>query len=341
MISEIELRKNYLKKKTLESIYFGGGTPSILSEEDLINLFNKINSTFKVPESVEITLEGNPEDLSVKKLKFYKEIGINRLSIGIQSFKDEDLIFMNRAHNSRQAKKCVIDAKKVGFNNISVDLIYSLPNQKLHDWEENLKETFKLGIQHISAYSLTIEEKTNLNYLITTRKISELEDVASSNHFNILVDKCQKKGFIQYEISNFSKKGFISRHNSAYWLGKEYLGIGPSAHSYNGKSRSWNISSNKNYIESIQKGVLPFEKEDLSQDEIYNDYIMTSLRTIWGVDLDFIKQSFGQKYYTHLNQETQKWLHNGQIILESGKIYLSMKGKYISDNICADLFITD
>jgi oxygen-independent coproporphyrinogen-3 oxidase len=204
-----------------------------------------------------------------------------------------------------------------------------------------LKETFKLGIQHISAYSLTIEEKTNLNYLITTRKISELEDVASSNHFNILVDKCQKKGFIQYEISNFSKKGFISRHNSAYWLGKEYLGIGPSAHSYNGKSRSWNVSSNKNYIESIQKGVLPFEKEDLSQDEIYNDYIMTSLRTIWGVDLDFIKQSFGQKYYTHLNQETQKWLHNGQIILESGKIYLSMKGKYISDNICADLFITD
>ena len=341
MIKELDLRENYLKSKKLNSLYFGGGTPSILNQKEIELLFNKVRGKYLIDENTEISFECNPDDLDKEKLLLLKKLGVNRLSIGIQSFNDEDLNFMNRSHNSTQAMDCVKFSQEIGFNNISIDLIFSLPNQTLKDWKRNLDIAFNLGIQHISSYSLTIEEKTKINHLIKTKAITELDDDISLQQYNLLIKESEKNDFTHYEISNFGKENYFSKHNSSYWLGNEYLGIGPSAHSYNGKSRSWNVSSNKNYIESIQKGVLPFEKEDLSQDEIYNDYIMTSLRTIWGVDLDFIKQRFGKKYYTHLNQETQKWLHNGKIIRESGKIYLSMKGKYISDNICSDLFITD
>ena len=217
MIHEIELRKNYLQNKKLKSLYFGGGTPSILSIKNITKLFNKINETFNLEDSIEITLECNPDDLSIEKLQFYKKIGINRLSIGIQSFKKEDLIFMNRSHTSLQAKQSVINAKKVGFSNISIDLIYSLPNQKLKDWKENLDIAMDLDIQHISAYSLTIEEKTKLKHLIKIKKITELNDDESSKHFDMLTKICKSSNFIQYEISNFGKKEFFSKHNSSYW----------------------------------------------------------------------------------------------------------------------------
>jgi len=341
LIKEIELRTSYLNNNKLESLYFGGGTPSVLNKEDLILLFKKIDENFIISNDTEITFECNPDDLSKDKLQILKDIGVNRLSVGIQSFKEEDLIFMNRSHNSKQATECIKHAKEIGFKNISIDLIFSLPNQKLQDWKKNLDIAFNLGIQHISSYSLTIEEKTKLKYLIDKRELKELDDIESSKHFELLISECENNGFIQYEISNFGKEGYFSQHNSSYWLGKHYLGIGPSAHSYNGKSRQWNISSNTKYIDNITKGILPFEAELLSSSQKYNDYIMTSLRTIWGSDLQFIKEQFGENTLIHFEKGIQKWVILKDIYSEDEKVFLTTKGKYLSDSICSDLFIIE
>lgn len=341
MAEEIKLRKSYLFNKRLNSIYFGGGTPSILNENDLKILFEEIRNHFIIDKNTEVTFECNPDDLSKEKLKILKNIGVNRLSIGIQSFKDKDLQFMNRSHNSNQAKNCIKDAQDMGFENISIDLIFSLPNQSLNDWKRNLEIAFSLEIQHISAYSLTIEEKTKLKHLIDTNQINELDDIESSKHFEILVSECEKRGFIQYEISNFGRENYFSKHNSNYWIGEEYLGIGPSAHSFNGDSRQWNISNNTKYIKQINESVLPFEKEQLSNSQKYNDYIMTSLRTIWGVDLNLIKNKFGIDAFIHLKKEMIKWLESEDIYLEEEKLFLTTKGKFISDSICSDLFILE
>ena len=341
ILKEIDFRKSYLQDKKLNSLYFGGGTPSLLNEEDLIKIFNKLKKHFEISSKTEISFECNPDDLSKDKLKLLKEIGVNRLSVGIQSFKEEDLQFMNRSHNSKQALECIQDAQEVGFNNISIDLIFSLPNQSLNDWRENLEKAFSLKIQHISAYSLTIEEKTKLKHLIDTNQIIELDDVESSKHFEILVSECEKRGFIQYEISNFGKENYFSKHNSNYWIGQEYLGIGPSAHSFNGDSRQWNISNNTKYIKQINESVLPFKKEYLSNSQKYNDYIMTSLRTIWGINLNLIKTKFGIDAFIHLKKEMIKWVESEDIYLEDEKLFLTTKGKFISDSICSDLFILE
>ena len=338
---EISLTKNYLNDTKLKSLYFGGGTPSVLSKENLDLIFSKIKKYYQVSPETEITIECNPEDLTIEKLKDLKNIGFNRLSIGIQSFKDEDLIFMNRNHDRHQAIKSVKNAKRAGFKNISIDLIFSLPNQSLKDWTENLMVAFELDIQHISSYSLTIEEKTKLKYMIENNKLSELAEVESSDHFRLLVDECEKRGFIQYEISNFGKKNYFSAHNSNYWIGSEYLGIGPSAHSYNGKSRSWNIASNSKYIQSIKSNIIPCVEEKLTNSEKFNDYIMTTLRTIWGSDLIFIKKKFGKVIYSDLNKQIQKWIKSNDVYQEKDKIYLTTKGKFISDSICSDLFIVE
>ena len=341
LVKEIFLTKDYLKDNKLKSLYFGGGTPSLMSKESLDLIFRNIQQYYQVNSETEITIECNPEDLTIEKLKDLNKIGFNRLSIGIQSFKDEDLVFMNRNHDRNQAINSVKNAKGVGFNNISIDLIFSLPNQSLKDWKENLKIAFELDIQHISSYSLTIEEKTRLKYLIDKNKLTELEEVESSNHFKLLVDECEKRGFIQYEISNFGKRDYFSTHNSNYWVGSEYLGIGPSAHSYNGKSRRWNISSNSKYIHSINNNIIPFIEEKLTNSEKFNDYIITSLRTIWGTDLIFVKKIFGYNIYSNLNNQIQKWIISEDIYQEKNKIYLTTKGKFISDSICSDLFIVD
>ena len=341
LIKEISLTKNYLIDNKLKSLYFGGGTPSLLNKEDLDLIFRKVKKYYHVSSETEITIECNPEDLTVEKLKDLKNIGFNRLSIGIQSFKDEDLIFMNRNHNRHQGINSVKNAKDAGFKNISIDLIFSLPNQSLKDWNENLRMAFELDIQHISSYSLTIEEKTKLKYLIENNKLSELVDIESSNHFRLLVEECEKRGFIQYEISNFGKKNYFSTHNSNYWVGSEFLGIGPSAHSYNGECRSWNIPSNSKYIKSIKNNIIPSNEEKLTNSEKFNDYIMTSLRTIWGSDLILIKKKFGKTIYSDLNKQIQKWIKSKDIFQEKDKIYLTTKGKFISDSICSDLFIVD
>tara|TARA_B100000683_G_scaffold150022_1_gene145304 strand:+ start:3394 stop:4524 length:1131 start_codon:yes stop_codon:yes gene_type:complete len=341
LIKEISLTKNYLKDTKLKSLYFGGGTPSLLNKENLDLIFRKVKKYYQVSSEAEITIECNPEDLTIEKLKDLKNIGFNRLSIGIQSFKDEDLIFMNRNHNRNQGIKSVKNAKDAGFKNISIDLIFSLPNQSLKDWNENLRMAFELDIQHISSYSLTIEEKTKLKYLIENNKLSELVDIESSNHFRLLVEECEKRGFIQYEISNFGKKNYFSTHNSNYWVGSEFLGIGPSAHSYNGESRRWNISSNSKYIQSIKNNIIPSNEEKLTNSEKFNDYIMTSLRTIWGADLILIKKKFGKTIHSDLNKQIQKWIKSKDIFQEKEKIYLTTKGKFISDSICSDLFRVD
>ena len=339
LVKELQIRKSYLKKNELDSLYFGGGTPSVLNQEDIKFLIRNIKKYFIINKNTEITFECNPDDLSKEKLNTLKNVGINRLSIGIQSFKSEDLSLMNRSHDSKQAIECVKNAKAIGFKNISVDLIFSLPNQTIQDWKKNLEIVFDLGIQHISCYSLTIEEKTKLKHLIKSKKIIQLNEIESSKHFDLLVSECESQGFIQYEISNFGKEGFFSKHNSNYWTGGDYMGIGPSAHSYNGESRQWNIANNRKYIQKIKKGHLNYDKELLSKTQKYNDHIMTSLRTIWGIDLKFIKQTFGIDTLLHMTKESSKWINTNDLYIENDKVFLTDKGKFISDTICSDLFI--
>ncbi|MDG2059100.1 MAG: radical SAM family heme chaperone HemW [Flavobacteriales bacterium] len=338
---EIELRKQYLNNNTIETIYFGGGTPSILTESEISLLINTITENYTVINNAEISLECNPDDLTKKKVQNLKKSGINRLSIGIQSFNDEDLKFMNRSHNSSQAIESVQLAKEIGFNNISIDLMYSLPQQSLEKWKKNLDIAFSLEIQHISAYSLTIEEKTKLKSLLKKGEFSELDDIASSEHFDLLMMEAEKNKFIQYEISNFGLNGFFSKHNSKYWQAGHYLGIGPSAHSYNGETRSWNVNSNTKYIQDISENKIECEEEILSNFQKYNDYIMTSLRTISGVNLNYIKQEYGENYLIYFNNELHKWIKSEHVFIEKEIVYLSKKGKYISDNICSDLFKVD
>ncbi|HIK62439.1 MAG TPA: radical SAM family heme chaperone HemW [Flavobacteriales bacterium] len=336
---EIEMRQSYLNDATISSIYFGGGTPSILKKQEIKSIISTIYRLFNIDENAEITLECNPDDLDEKQLVALKEIGINRLSIGIQSFDDADLKFMNRSHNAKQATQCVALAKKQGFNNITIDLIYGLPNQSNKKWGANLTKMFNLGIQHCSAYALTIEPKTALKHLIDTKKIIPAKDETTIEHFNTLVQMAAENDFIHYEISNFGKKGFFSNHNSGYWKNQHYLGIGPSAHSFNGTSRQWNISSNKQYIEKIKTTDSYFEIEQLNNQQQYNEYIFTGLRTIWGVELDYIETQFGADTQQYFEQQIQNWINQEKVKQENNRFTLTKKGKLYADAIASDLFI--
>ena len=338
---EIEMRQSYLNDATISSIYFGGGTPSILKKQEIKSIISTIYRLFNIDENAEITLECNPDDLDEKQLIALKEIGINRLSIGIQSFDDADLKFMNRSHNAKQAIQSVTLAKKQGFNNITIDLIYGLPNQSNKKWEENLTKMFNLGIQHFSAYALTIEPKTALKHLIDTKKIIPAKDETTVEHFNTLVQMAAENDFIHYEISNFGEKGFFSNHNSAYWKNQHYLGIGPSAHSFNGTSRQWNISSNKQYIEKIKTTDSYFEIEQLNNQQQYNEYIFTSLRTIWGANSETINVQFGIKFQSHFLKEVKKWESKKDIKKTEYTYTLTNSGKFLADAIASDLFIVD
>jgi len=344
LAKEIVMRKNEFKlfdsaqnDNQIETIYFGGGTPSVLSNDEINHLINTIYDNYNVVENPEITLEANPDDLSTERIIELSKSPINRLSIGIQSFYEDDLKMMNRAHNSAEAINCLTEATKY-FDNISLDLIYGIPGLTDEMWKKNIETALSFGIPHISSYALTVEPKTALRKLIDTGKIAEPQDEVASNHFMILVEMLQKNGFIHYELSNFGKEGYFSKNNSAYWLGKKYIGIGPSAHSYDGEKRGWNIANNSLYIKSIQENKLPLETEILTISDRYNEYIMTGLRTIWGVSLERIENEFGLEYLNYLNKQSQKFLNDDLLSIENNILKPTPKGKFLTDGIASDLF---
>ena len=337
LAKEIGMRKNEFSNEVVETIYFGGGTPSVLSNDEINFLIAEVYRNYKVSENPEITLEANPDDLSSERILELSKSPINRLSIGIQSFYEEDLKMMNRAHNSAEAKKCLEEATKY-FDNISLDLIYGIPGLTDEMWRQNIETALSFGIPHISSYALTVEPKTALKKLIDNGKIAEPQDEVASNHFIILADILQKNDFIHYELSNFGKENYFSKNNSAYWLGKKYIGIGPSAHSYDGEKRGWNVANNSLYLKSIQENVLPIETEILSKSDRYNEYIMTGLRTIWGVSLERIEKEFGLDYLNYLQKQSEKFLNDDLVSIENNILKPTVKGKFLTDGIASDLF---
>ena len=338
LAKEIQIRKKECKDEVVETIYFGGGTPSVLTTEEIKVLISAVYESYTVSENPEITLEANPDDLSKDRIIELSKTPINRLSIGIQSFFEDDLMMMNRAHNSAEARKCLEEATKY-FDNISLDLIYGIPGMSNEKWKQNIETALSFGIPHISSYALTVEPKTALNKLIQTGKIAKPKDEVAEEHFQILVETLETNGFIHYELSNFGKENYFSKNNSAYWLGKNYLGIGPSAHSYDGVSRSWNVSNNAMYLKALAENKLPNEIEILSKTDRYNEYIMTGLRTIWGVSLDRIEQEFGKDYLDYLQKQAQKFINDGLLFVENSILKPTPKGKFLTDGIASDLFM--
>jgi oxygen-independent coproporphyrinogen III oxidase len=338
LVTEIEMRKLEFDNIVVETIYLGGGTPSRLQISDLKLLIDAVYKNYKVVENPEITIEANPDDLSENYLIDLSKIGFNRLSIGIQSFFEDDLIMMNRAHNASEAKKCLEIATQY-FDNISLDLIYGIPGMSNQKWKQNIETAISFGINHISSYALTVEPKTALKKLIESGKIQNPKDEVAQEHFEILVEMLTANGFIHYELSNFGKENYFSKNNSSYWLGKKYIGIGPSAHSYNGVSRSWNIANNSIYIKSINENKLPNEIEILSKTDKYNEYVMTGLRTIWGISLDKIESDFGIEYLEYFLKQSQKFLNDDLLFIENKILKATKKGKFLCDGIASDLFL--
>jgi oxygen-independent coproporphyrinogen III oxidase len=344
LAKEIKMRKSELldcarsdKDEVVETIYFGGGTPSVLTTDEIQFLIDAVYENFLVTENPEITLEANPDDLSKERIIELSKSPINRLSIGIQSFYEDDLQLMNRAHNSAEAKECLEIATQY-FDNISLDLIYGIPRMSNEKWKENIETALSFGIPHISSYALTVEPKTALNKLIQTGKIEKPKDEVAEAHFQILVETLVANNFIHYELSNFGKENYFSKNNSAYWLGKKYIGIGPSAHSYDGVSRSWNVSNNSIYLKSLDENKLPNEIEILSKTDRYNEYIMTGLRTIWGVSLDRIENDFGKEFLDYLHKQSRKFIIDGFLFIENNILKPTPKGKFLTDGIASDLF---
>ena len=324
--------------ETIATIYLGGGTPSLLETKELNAIFNTLHSKFSIAPDAEITLEANPDDISAEKLLLWKQAGINRLSIGIQSFFGEDLQWMNRAHNAEQGIHCIGEAQDAGFSNLSIDLIYGTPTLPDDHWRWNVEKAIELGAPHISCYALTVEPKTALQQLIHKHKIQDTDPGQQARQFLQLIQWLTGAGYEHYEISNFSLPGNRSRHNTSYWQGKPYYGFGPSAHSFNGTdTRSWNIANNALYIKSIRGGVLPVEKEVLTETQKTNEYIMTSLRTIEGIDLDLVRSKFGEHTARNLTKKVSRFPPE-RIAIENGFIRLTPAGKLFADGIAADLF---
>jgi oxygen-independent coproporphyrinogen-3 oxidase len=346
LAKEIALRKSEFQDDVVETIYFGGGTPSILQIADIRLLIDEVYRNYKVVDNPEITLEANPDDLTPilsfrgtrNLFKEFKAIGVNRLSIGIQSFFEDDLKLMNRAHNSEEAKSCLEIATQY-FDNISIDLIYGMPNMSNEKWLHNIETALSFNIPHISSYALTVEPKTALHTFIQKGIIPQLDDEVAQEHFHLLVDKLEENGFIHYELSNFGKENYFSKNNSSYWLGKKYIGIGPSAHSYDGETRGWNVSNNALYLKSIQENKLPLETETLTKTDRYNEYVMTGLRTIWGISLDRIETEFGKTYLDYLNQQAAKYIEDHLLFIDDNILRTTKSGKFLSDGIASDLFL--
>ncbi len=337
IVEELRIRSNYIDNETIDTIYFGGGTPSIATKEEIAIILEQIHTIYNIGSSVEITLEANPDDLKAEKLQELKSIGINRLSIGVQSFNEQHLKYLNRAHNSTEAANCVKLAQNYGFDNISIDLIYGIPSADHSIWENDLTTAIELGIKHISAYCLTIEEKTTFGNWLKKGKIPPIEDEFSAQQFEMLLISLEKAGFEQYEISNFSLPELHSRHNSNYWNNINYLGVGPGAHSFNGLSRQYNITNNSNYIKGVSIGTPFFDKELLTAKDLLNEYIMVRIRTKWGIDLKEIHNRFHIdliKSIPIIDEHLSKQL----LLLTEGRLTLSGKGKLVADKITLDMF---
>lgn len=335
--SEMVLRKYEVKEK-VSTIYFGGGTPSVLEQKHFVKLFQTIYENYVVDEKSEITIEVNPDDCTEENLNIWKNNGINRLSIGIQSFKESDLEWMNRSHSLEQSKNAVLLARKMGFNNITIDLIYGIPDLSASDWEKNIQMALSLKPNHISAYCLTIEPKTVFGHRFKKGEMKAIDDEMASNQFIVLRKVLADNGFSQYEVSNFSQPGFESKHNSSYWKGEKYVGFGPSAHSYDGQYRRWNISNNFSYLKGIEEGTDYFDEEELSDNDRINETIMISLRTISGINLSLLESKFGIEKRNTLMKESQKYIDTNHLMLEANNLKATETGLLLIDKICSDLF---
>lgn len=342
LLKEIELQAtaNYLQSQQVETIYFGGGTPSLLQIDELALLMNAFHQRFNIQPTAEITLEANPDDVTDEKLIGWKTLGINRLSIGIQSLFEEDLQWMNRAHTAAEAKNVISKARAAGFETFTVDLIYGTPGLTDEKWKQNLDWVVAQGINHLSCYALTVEEKTALDKQIRLHQKQPVDPEQQSRQFLLLMDYMHQAGFEHYEISNFAKPGHRSKHNSSYWHGTHYLGLGPSAHSFNGISRQWNIANNQQYIQSLEQAIIPFEKEELTETQRLNEYIMTSLRLMEGCDLNFIYQKFGPASAAVIQQEAAVFLNDGRLFEKDQHLILTKEGKLFADRIASDLFFS-
>lgn len=339
LLKETELRKDYLDKNTVSTIYFGGGTPSVLSIKEIDKIFENLNKRLPVEPESEITIELNPDDVTSEYLKGLKKIGFNRVSLGIQSWHDDDLKFLNRRHNGIQATNALKETFKAGFENVTIDLIYGVPGMGIDKWTANLNAALSFDIKHLSAYHLTIEPGTVFGKMKEKKTFEEIDEEESNSQFNVLIEKTENAGFIQYEISNFGKPGFFSVHNTNYWNQVPYLGLGPSAHSFNGYSRQWNIKDLKKYIKSVNSGKTFFEKEELDLKTRFNEYILTSLRTIWGIDLEYIERTFEKEGCDYVINLAVKFINYGLMKQDKNTLVLTNQGKMISDNIISEFMM--
>jgi oxygen-independent coproporphyrinogen-3 oxidase len=337
LLQEVEMRQTYLTEP-VSTIYFGGGTPSILPSADIARMLAAIAANFEIEPNPEITLEANPDDITSQKLHEWKEIDINRLSIGVQSFFPEDLRWMNRAHNAEQAKNCITLAQSAGFHNLTIDLIYGTPTLTDENWQKNVETAIALQIPHLSCYALTVEPKTALEKLIKQKSLADVDPEKQARHFELLMQWMEDSGYEHYEISNFAKPELRSKHNSSYWQGKQYVGLGPSAHSFNGNSRQWNIANNALYIQSITNGTIPAEQEVLTKNQQLNEYIMTSLRTNEGLSLQRVLNDYGKEEYEKLLNTARNHLKLDDLTIENDYLKTTKKGKLLADGIAANLF---
>ncbi len=337
---ELAGRKNYLADEKIDTIYFGGGTPSLLETDEIKKIIETIGHNYNVNrDGLEITLEANPDDLKINKINELYNAGINRLSIGVQSFIDLELQTLHRVHNAEQSKRSILDAQQAGFDNITIDLIYGIQNQTDAMWLHNLDTLKSLNLPHFSAYALTIEPKTAFEKMISLGKIAETDEDQAARQFLMLQEWAVSQNYLPYEISNYCKPGHFSRHNTGYWTGEKYLGIGPSAHSFNGETRQWNVANNLKYINALNSGNPYFEIETLSETNQFNEYIMTSLRTMWGCDLKYIETRFGLSFANAMKQTLEHYISDNLLFAEDNIIYLTMPGKLLADKIISGLFI--
>lgn len=335
---ELILRKSEYASDEIQSIYFGGGTPTVLDVTELNTILKTVYKNYKVSETAEITLEANPDDLDVEKIKQLSNTKINRLSIGIQSFHESELSAMNRAHNAEDAKKC-LELATTYFDNITIDLMFGMPTMSIELWRQNLQIAFEFGIKHLSCYSLTVEPKTALEHFIKKGSHPPMDDELAAQHFEVLLEETYAQGLTHYETCSFGHPDYFSKHNTSYWLGKTYMGVGPSAHSFDGSKRSWNVSNNSKYIKALEVDKLPFESEVLSVENRFNEYVMTGLRTIWGISLEKIEADYGVKIKDHLLQNSKKFISSNTLVIEDNHLKITTSGKFLSDGIASDLFL--
>jgi len=340
IIKEIDLNHAFLESDSIDTLYFGGGTPSVLTKEELIAITSKVKEYFSFNDGLEFTLEANPDDLNDAYLVDLRTVGVNRLSVGIQSFFDSELELMNRSHNATQARKAIELIKAGAFDDYSIDLIFGMPGSSLKSWEENLEIAIAYEAPHFSFYNLTVEPRTALDHMIRKGQVNPLSDAVMAEQFQFTMDYMKRSGYEHYEISNYALPGRYAKHNTAYWQGKSYLGIGPSAHSFKGNVRQWNIANNARYIKAINIGELPVEKEFLSNSDQYNEYMMTGLRTQWGINTEKV-QSFGKDLLSHFTNSIQKQIDSGKVLKNADQYVLTQKGKLFADEVASELFFDD